>query len=124
MYEELRNKAEKKVRAKMAFYICTIVFAFTTVLLLMLSFYLPDVSFWLRLPIPVFVMVLGILYLVAYGPLTGDWKEEEIEREILKLYRLRKDQLPPVEELSEKEILELKELERLKEKWDWGEDYV
>lgn len=129
MYKELRKKAEKKVQAKMAFYICAIVFSFVTVLLLMLSFYLPAVGFWLRLPIPVFIMTLSILYLSAFGlPTTGalseDWQEEEIEKEMIKLYRQKKTQLPPLEELSETEILELKELERLRQKRDWGEDFV
>lgn len=129
MYKELRKKAEKKVQAKMAFYICAIVFSFVTVLLLMLSFYLPAVGFWLRLPIPVFIMTLSILYLSAFGlPTTGalseDWQEEEIEKEMLKLYRQKKTQLPSREELSETEILELKELERLRQKRDWGEDFV
>ena len=129
MYEEMRKKAKKKVQAKMGFYICTIVFSFTTVLLLMLSIYLPSISFWLRLPIPVFIMVLGVLYLSAFGlPSTGalseDWQEEEIEKEMIKIYRQKKSQLSTQEELSETEILELKELERLKKKWDWGEDYV
>lgn len=95
----------------------------------MLSFYLPVISFWLRLPIPIFIMVLGILYLSVFGlPFTGelseDWQEEEIEKEMIKLYRHRKAQLPPIEDLTETEILDLKELERLHEKWDRGEDFV
>ena len=129
MYKELRNEAKKKVQIKMAFFICVIVFSFASVLLLMLSFYLPSVGFWLRLPIPVFIMVLGILYLFAFGlpysgVLSGNWQEEEIEREMLKLYRKKKAELPPVEQLSETEVLELKELERLEKKWDTDEDFV
>jgi hypothetical protein len=129
MYKELRKKAQKKVQAKIVFYNCAVTFSLTTVLLLMLSYYLPSISFWLRLPIPVFMMVLGILYLAAFGfPFTGelsdDWKEEEIEKEMIKLYRQKKTQLPPLEELSETEISELKELERLQRKWDRGEDFV
>lgn len=129
MQEELRREAKKKVEAKMAFYTTAIVFAFTTVVLLMISFYLPGVAFWLRLPIPLFVMVLCILYLSAFGmPNSGamsqDWQEEEIEREMARLYRQRKAEQPPLEDLSENDILELKELERLKKKWDWNEDYV
>ena len=129
MYKELRKKAKKKMEAKMAFYICAIVFPFVAILLLMLSFYLPAVGFWLRLPIPVLIMVLGILYLFAFGlPSTGalseDWQEEEIEKEMVKSYRQKKDQLLPLEELSETEILELKELERLEKKWGWGEDLI
>ncbi len=58
----------------------------------MLSFYLPGVGFWLRLPIPVFIMVPGILYLTAFGlpatgALSGDWQAQEIEREMRKHYR-------------------------------------
>ena len=129
MYKELQKKAKKKVEAKMGFYICAIVFSFTTIILFMLSFYLPSIAFWLRLPIPAFIMVLVILYLSAFGlPTTGalskDWQEEEIEKEMLKLYRQKKAQLPPLDELSETEILELKEVEQLRKKWDWGEDYV
>jgi hypothetical protein len=129
MYSDLRKKAKKKVQAKMGFYICAIVFSCTTILLLMLSFYLPTISFWLRLPIPAFILVLGILYLNAFGlPSSGalneDWQEEEIEKEMVKLYQNKKAQLPPLEELSETEILELREMERLQKKWDWDEDLV
>lgn len=129
MYDEIRKKAEKKVKAKMAFYICIVVFAFTSGILMMLSFYLPAIAIWLRLPIPVFIMVLGIMYLSIFGlPFTGtdgeDWQEEEVQKEMLKLYRQRKAQLPPLDELSDEEMLELRELEELEEKWDRGEDFV
>ena len=130
MYKELREKAEKKVEAKKAFFICTIVFAFVSIVLLMLAYYIPAISFWVSLPIPIFVMILAILYLSAFGlpgkngQFSDDWEEEEIEKEMLKLYRRRKADLPPLEDLSEAEVLELKELERLKKKWDWREDYV
>lgn len=130
MYKELRKKAKKKVEAKMAFYICTIVFAFVTVVLLMLSYAMPSIAFWLMLPLPIFAMVLMILYLTAFGlpnngTLSENWQEEEIEKEMIKLYRQRKQELPPAEEFSETEILELKELERLKNKWDYrDEDFV
>lgn len=135
--QELRKKAKKKVEAKMAFYTCAIIFPCVMVVLLMLSFYLPAAGFWLRLPIPILIMVLGIIYLSAFGmPFTGalseDWQEEEVEKEMIKLYQKRKNQLLPQDDLSETEMLELKELERLKMKWDseektpdWGdEDYV
>ena len=129
MYEELRKKAEKKVQAKMAFFICAVVFFFTTIILLVLSYYLPAVAFWLRLPIPVFMLVLGILYLAAFGLPTANgasenWREEEVEKEMLKLYRQKKAELLAQEELSEHEVLDLKELDRLEEKWDRRDDYV
>ena len=129
MYKELRKKAEKKVQAKMAFYICAVVFGFVSIVLMMLSYYMPSISFWLKLPLPIFVMVLVIIYLSAWGmPFSGalsdDWQEEEVEREMMRLYRRKRAQLPPAEELDESEVLELKELERLKRKWSWDDDYV
>lgn len=129
MYKELRKKAEKKVEAKMAFYICAMVFAAVIMVLIMLSFYLPAVGFWLRLPIPILMMVLGILYFTAFGlptssGLSENWQEEEIEKEMIKLYRQKNVQLPPLEELSETEVLELKELERLEQKWGRDEGFV
>lgn len=129
MYKELRKKAKQKVQAKVAFYLCAVIFTCVTFILLMLSFYLPSVAFWLRLPIPVFIMVLGILYITAFGlPTSGmlseDWQEEEIEKEMVRLYRKKKQHLLSSEDISEEEKLELKELERLEEKWDWEDDYV
>lgn len=129
MYENLRKKAEKKVEAKKAFYTSAIIFPTVAIVLLMLSFYLPGAAFWLRLPIPILMMVLGVVYLSAFGwsengTLSEDWEEEEIEKEMIKLYRQRKMELPPLDDLSETDILELKELERLKKKWDWNEEYV
>jgi hypothetical protein len=130
MYEKLRERAKKKVEAKVAFYICCIVFTFVTIVLLMLTYFLPGIGKWLMLPIPIFIMVLCILYISAFGlPITGegseDWKEEEIERELLRLYRRKKAQLPPLEELSEEERLELKEIREIQKKWDYrDEDFV
>jgi hypothetical protein len=74
-------------------------------------------------------MVLGVLYLNAFGlPINGafsdDWKEDEIEKEMLRLYRHKRSQLPPPDELSEMEMLELDKLERLHEKRDFRDDYV
>ncbi|MEL6660091.1 MAG: 2TM domain-containing protein [Bacteroidota bacterium] len=123
-YKELRKKAEKKVQAKMAFFICATVFFFTTIILMTLSFYLTEVAFWLRLPIPAFMLVLGVLYLVAFGvPTTNgmseNWQEEEIEKEMLRLYRQKKALQSSVGgDATPSERLELKELEQLEEKWD------
>ncbi len=44
---------------------------------------------------------------------------------MIKLYRQRKNQLPPPEEFSKSDNLELKELEVLEEKWEYrNEDFV
>ena len=129
MYEDLRKKARKKVQTKLAFFICAIVFGFTTVILLMLSLYLPSVAFWLKLPIPIFVMVLGILYIAAFGlptdgVLSDDWKEEAIEKEMVRLYKKKKSEFSSLEEYTDEDYLELKELEMLEEKWNKDEDFV
>jgi hypothetical protein len=55
--------------------------------------------------------------------LTPQWEEEELEREIYKLHRRKKRMLPPPEEISEEDRLELKELERLKRKWE-DDEYI
>ncbi len=129
MYKELREKAEEKVENKKAFYICAIIFTSTSFVLLLLSFYLPGASFWLRLPIPILMMVLGVVYINAFGWSSSnthseDWEEDEIEKEIVKRYQQKKAQLSPIADLSDKELLELKELERLKQKWGRDEEYV
>ena len=129
MYDEIRKKAEKKVEAKMAFFICAIVFGFVTIVLLMIGFYIPSIAFWLKLPIPIFIMVLAILYISAWGlPTDGmwseDWKEEAIEKEMIKLYRKKKLQLENIDDPDESEYLDLEELEKLEEKWDREDDYV
>ena len=76
MYEELRKKAEKKVEAKMGFFICGITFACTAVVLIMLSIYLPSIALWLLLPIPVMGMVLGILYILVFGLPTSEFPNQ------------------------------------------------
>lgn len=129
MDQELRKKAEKKVTAKMGFYTVAIVFFFTTIVLLMVSYAIPEITFWLMIPIPVFIMVLGILYLSAFGlptsrGLSEDCREEEIQKEMEKLHRQQQDPLPRLEELPETDDLELKEMERLAERRDRDEDYV
>ena len=130
MYEELRKKAKKRVEAKVGFYVVAMIFAAISIILLVVSFTVPPpASFWVRFPILVLALVLGIIYLATFGfPFTNilsqSWQEEEIEKEMARLYKEERPALPPEEELSEDDRLELKELERLKQKWDRGEEYV
>ena len=129
MSKELRKKAQKRVEAKMGFFIVGIVFACTAMILIMLSLYLPQIALWLMLPIPVMGMVLGILYINAFGfPITGtpstSWREEAIKKEMKKLYQERKMSDTHTEELTAADRLELEELERLKEKWEWREEDI
>ena len=129
MYEELEKKAKKKVETKMAFYILAFIFAAISVLLLVISFYIGGgAGFWIRLPIIVFGLLLAVMYAAIFGLPSGilseDWKAEEIEKEMARLYRENGGPMASEETLSEDDKLELKELERLKKKWDLGEDFV
>ncbi len=129
MHDELRKEAKKAVDAQMAFYTCSIVFSFTTLVLIILSFAIPAITFWLMLPIPVFLMVLAVLYLSAFGLPTSiskssNWKEEAIQKEMRKRYLSRKQALTAIQELSAEEKLQLKELEALEATQGWEDDLV
>jgi hypothetical protein len=126
MYDELEKKAKKKVEDKVGFFITAAVFGFISIILAVI-WLATGASMWVLFPILVMALILGIVYISMFGmPFTGtygqEWQEEEIEREIAKMYYRRRRYLPPPEELSEEDRLELEELERLKEKWDY-EDY-
>ncbi len=130
MYTEIRKKATKKVKAKKGFYVTATVFIAVSIILMIVSFtlYNPIAAFWVRFPILVLGLVLGIIYVSIFGLNFGalfnqkDWEEEQIEKEINRLYRQRRNELPPGEDLDEEDRLELKELERLKKKlFDYDE---
>ena len=67
MHEDLREKAKERVRAKSDFVTTAITFLGISVVLGLLSFYLPPIAFWLLLPLPIFAMILGIMYVKIYG---------------------------------------------------------
>ena len=126
MYDELERKAKKKVDDKVGFFITAAVFGFVSIILAVI-WLATGGSLWIMFPALVLGLVLGIIYVSMFGiPLTGtygrEWQEEEIEREMAKMYYRRRKYLPPPEELSEEDRLELDELERLKEKWEY-DDY-
>ena len=131
MYDELHRKAKKRVNDKVGFAVTAAVFGFISIILIVISFSVgnPTAGFWIRFPILIFSLILGIIYISMFGiPFLGtyspEWQDEEIEREMMKMYYHRRKYLPPPEELSEEDKLELEELERLKEKWEYGdEDY-
>lgn len=129
MYKEIRKKAKKRVEDKLGFYVACIVFICAIVVLIALSFYFPFIKFWLRLPIPIIIAVMGILYLNVFGysrrkRRSADWKEEEIDLEMIKLYRQKLIEVSSQEELAEKEALELKEMEYLEDGQEWNEEFV
>ena len=131
MHEEIRRKAKKRVEAKKGFYIVALIFAAISLILYVVSATVPpEAVFWIRFPILILGLVLGIIYLAIFGfpgskILSQDWQEEEMEKEMARLYREKQSALPSAEDLTEEDRLELKELERLKQKWDReGEGYV
>ena len=132
MQDELRNKATKNFKDKQAFYIVASTFAAISILLLVVSFTLinPIAAFWIRFPIIVLALVLGIVYVSMFGfslkafANKAGWEEEQIEREMRRLYQQRRKELPSGEELSGEDELELKELERLKNKWYDYDEFV
>jgi len=94
----------------------------------MVAFAIPSIVTWVLIPVPVFLMILGISYIQAFGPPFGrapseNWREEEIQKEMAKLTRADKVKAPPTVEPSESMELELKELEQLKRGGE-DEDYV
>lgn len=128
MSKELRKKAEKAVKAKLSLYTTAIVFSCTTAILLILSLYLPQIAVWLLLPVPAFIMILGVLYLEAFGfsfkkGASENWRDEEIAKEMARLSRQNSTPLPDLDESPASEQLELKKFEPL-ERMAGDEDYV
>lgn len=132
MYKDIRKKAEKKVKAKKGFYITATIFVAISIILFVISLTVhnPFAAFWIRFPILILVLVLCIIYVSIFGLSFNalfnqkDWEEEQIEKEMSRLYRQRRNALPPGEELQEEDHLELKELERLKKKWYDYDEFV
>jgi hypothetical protein len=135
--EDIREKAKKRVEAKKGFYVVAFIFGAISVILVAINLILlfnyrpsaPDVHIWLLFPILIFMLVLGGMYLSIFG-LPGsraqneDWEDREMRREMLRLYEREGIQLPPDKELSDEDRLELKELDRLKQKWERRDDFV
>lgn len=129
MHDEIEKKAKQKVEEKKSFYFVSMIFLMVSIILFVLSIIIGgQAAFWIRFPILVLGLLTAVFYFFIFGfpfsnVLTEEWEEEELEKEMFKLYRRKRRMLPPPEELSDEDRLELKELERLKQKWE-GEDHV
>jgi len=131
MYEDLKNKAVtnlKKDRAKKkGVHIVGVVFSAISILLFVISMnFNAYVAYWIKLPILIFALVYAIIYFSVFGlPFLGledEISEEEIEREIVKIYKLQtKNESNVKDDIDE---LELKEIESLKHKWDDEDEFV
>ena len=130
MNKDIRKKAKKNVQNRQAFIIVASIFGGISIILWAISInFDPFVAYWIRFPIIIFSIITGIIYVSMFGFSlenfkNDDWMEEEIEKEMLKLYYKEKKALPPAEEMTLEEKLELKEIEKLKEKYMDPEDYV
>ena len=131
MYDDLKEQAVKNIKKerqkKRGVYVVGFIFASLSAILFIISLNLPDkAAFWIKFPILVFAMVYGIIYFGTFGfPFLSDTDEmtqEEIEREMVKIYKLQSSTKIEDEELSER--LELREIEELKDKWENEDDFV
>ena len=76
-------------------------------------------------------VALFIHYFTVFGLpgakriLTSEWERQELEKEVTKLRREKAGELPPgeTEFLDDEEEMDLKELEKLRRKWE-DEDLV
>ncbi len=130
MYEEIRKKAQQRVQAKKGFFVVAMIFASISLILFIISIsfdFRAFVIFWINFPTLILGLILAIMYVTIFGlPWQGmsakEWEEQEMEKEMARLFRQRQFKRPNSEDLSEEDILELKELERLEKKWKYGED--
>lgn len=130
MYEELKEKAVenlKKERAKKKeVHTVGLVFGAVSIILFVISLnFYSSTAYWIKFPILILALVYGIIYFSSFGiPFISEDDEltdEEIEREIVKIFKLEGRETTA--HLDE-DALELKEIETLKNKWDDDEEFV
>jgi len=132
MYENLKELAvvnlKKKKQKKRSVHTVGAIFAAVSAILFVISLnFYGNVAYWIKFPIFILALVYGIIYFSAFGiPFISEDDElsdEEIEREMVKIYKL---QSPSQSKVSDPEVeeLELREIEALKSKWDDGEEFV
>ena len=132
MYEDLRHRAivniEEKKKRKKTTQIIAVVFGSIIFFLAFISMFITDGDrVYMLIPITVLVLTYGIIHTVINGfpflAIDDDISETDIELEIAKIYR--RSRISTEEDLSDEEILELRELDemvavRMEEK----EDYI
>lgn len=126
MKNELYQYAKERVQNKITFYVQAALTVLSSTILIIMSSVAPfEAAIWLMASVGIQVIALIYAYLKLVRPqIPQSWKEREIEKEMDRLSRLEKQLAPPADDLSENEQLELKELERLKQKWETGDGYV
>ena len=130
MYDELKEKAIENLKAERAkkrdVYTVGLIFTAVSIILYVVSlnFYNP-VAYWIKFPILVLALVFAIIYFSTFGfPFLSneEFTEEEIEREIVKIYKSGHSNKGGI--LDEDERLQLREIEELRSKYDDDEEFV
>lgn len=118
LYENLREKAikriEKEKKKRQGVYVVGWVFAVVSVILFVISTqFSGEAVFWTRFPIIILALVYSIVHVSTLGfPFLKDdeLSEEEIEREMVKIYKrsnLNKISEEPIDRLELKQIEEI-----------------
>lgn len=130
MYEDLKEEAvenlKKEQSKRRGVYTVGFIFTAVSIILFFISLnFNAYVAYWIKFPILILALVYGIIYFSTFGfPFLDDsneLSEEEIEREMVKIYKTRS--LNNKRGATEEQPLELKELEELKNKWE-EDDFI
>ncbi len=120
MKKEIEEKVRKHIQKKRSFQVVSVVFGFVALLLFLVSTQEPvSERFWINFPSFILMGVLGIIYVGMFGVSTtaiSDPYEEddEIDREVARIYQAKTEGLEPRLNLDETDRLELEELERIR----------
>ena len=128
-YRSPHEIAARKVRSKKRFYRHFAVFLASMFLMFSINIfnYSWHVGLWAIYPLVTWGSMILLQYLLVFGfPITGalseEWEIEEMRKELYKVGRAHYDNGDYMD-LSREEQLELRELDRLKNKWE-TDDYV
>ena len=131
MYDELKEKAvenlkEKRALKKSVHIVGAIFIAVSIILFVISSNFHGTAAYWIKFPILILALVYGVIYFATFGfPFLSEDDElsdEEIEREIVKIYNL--EGRSSSSNANDPDALELREIEALKSKWDDEEEFV
>lgn len=120
MKKEIEEKVRKHLQKKRSFQVVSVVFGFVALLLFLVSTQEPvSERFWINFPSFILMGVLGIIYVGMFGVSTtaiSDPYEEddEIDREVARIYQAKTEGLEPRLDLDQTDRLELEELERIR----------
>ncbi|MDA9773960.1 2TM domain-containing protein [Saprospiraceae bacterium] len=122
MKEQLTAMAKSNLKKIRGFQIVATIFGSISVILFFIGLtFHPGARFWVNFPTLVFLMVMAIMYVSMFGFKTMresalERDDEDLEREIARLYVDSTEGLELREDIDMEDRLELLELERIKER--------